>query len=98
MQPYKMKHVPTSLYYQPHKHRGSNLSKRGKIYQTGTHGLSEAFKRKDKTFRVYVHEGTIIHKLLKDMYAFNQCSYNSKQLYTDTLTKDWVKEELKYGL
>lgn len=48
MVPYKVKHVPTGLYYQPHKHRGSNISTRGKIYQTGTHGLSSAFKYAEK--------------------------------------------------
>ena len=42
MKPYKLKHVPTGLYYQPHKHRGSNLSQKGKIYQSATHWLSSA--------------------------------------------------------
>ena len=42
MKPYKLKHVPTGLYYQPHKHRGSNLSQKEKIYQSATHGLSSA--------------------------------------------------------
>ncbi len=39
MKPYKMKHIPTGLYFQPHKHRGSHLSKNGKIYQTASNGI-----------------------------------------------------------
>lgn len=31
MKPYKVKHIPTGLYYQPSK-GGNNLSPRGKIY------------------------------------------------------------------
>lgn len=40
---YKLKHKPTGLYYQPVSGRWSgqktNLSKKGKIYQTGQNGL-----------------------------------------------------------
>ena len=43
MKPYKLKHTPTGLYYQPKKHRGANLSERGKIYQTKNNILSMGF-------------------------------------------------------
>lgn len=39
---YKLKHIPTGLYYQPVKGsygNGTNLSKRGKIYQTKANAL-----------------------------------------------------------
>lgn len=94
MKPYKLKHVPTGLYYQPHKHRGSNLSKRGKIYQTNTHGLSSAFNNGYSVFRVFVEKDSTIHKLTKDVFAWVECSYSGNQLRADTLTKDWVKEEI----
>lgn len=32
MRPYKIKHIPTGLYYKPS--RGNNLSKLGKVYTT----------------------------------------------------------------
>lgn len=31
---YRIKHIPTGLYYQPRKYRGNNLSKNGKVYHT----------------------------------------------------------------
>ena len=64
MKPYKLKHLPTGLYYQPHKHRGSNLSEKGKIYQSGTHGLSSALRyaTKDKNLP---NKAPRIYKYLK---------------------------------
>lgn len=39
MKPYKLKHIPTGLYYKPVGGSISNLSKNGKIYQTKTNAL-----------------------------------------------------------
>lgn len=43
MEIYKLKHNPTGLYYQPVRGRfrkyKTNLSKKGKIYQSGQNGL-----------------------------------------------------------
>lgn len=36
---YRLKHIPTGLYYKPIGGSYSNLSKRGKIYQTSTNAL-----------------------------------------------------------
>lgn len=36
---YKLKHIPTGLYYRPLNGTSSNLSKRGKIYQTNINAL-----------------------------------------------------------
>lgn len=36
---YKLKHIPTGLYYRPLNCTSSNLSKRGKIYQTNINEL-----------------------------------------------------------
>lgn len=36
---YKLKHIPTGLYYKPSNGTSSNLSKRGKIYQTNINAL-----------------------------------------------------------
>lgn len=106
MKPYKLKHVPSGLYYQPHKHHGSNISKRGKIYQTGTHGLSSAFKHAEKyknlypnelnyqKFRIQVEKDSLVHKHLKDMFTWVECKWAYNQLMADTLISDWVIEEI----
>ena len=37
---YRIKHIPSGLYYQPHKHKGNNLSKTGKIYAKESYAKS----------------------------------------------------------
>jgi len=92
---YKLKHIPTGLYYQPHKHRGSNLSKRGKIYQTKTHGLSSEFRNKRKTFTVYCAKDSQVYKLAKDILNFEDYKYSYNQVKAETLVSDWIVEEIK---
>lgn len=96
---YKLLHKPTGLYYQPHKHRGSNLSIRGKIYQTNTHGLSSAFKYYERypnknLFSVYVEKDSKIHKLTKDILIYVECRHSNNQLRTETLITDWEIENI----
>lgn len=100
MKPYKLKHIPTGLYYQPHKHRGSNLSKKGKIYQTGTHGLSEhmcdakRYPKDTHTVTVRCKKDSGVHKQTKDVLVWKDSKYTYGQVYADTLLTDWVKEEI----
>lgn len=89
---YKLKHVPTGLYYQPHRHRGSNFSKRGKIYQTSTHGLSSAIKQNKENFTVYVNKDSLVYKLSKDILQYRPCPWAYKQVKADTNINDWVIE------
>jgi hypothetical protein len=99
---YKLKHVPTGLYYQPHKHRGSNLSKRGKVYQTSTHGLSSAFRSAEKhstdarcqLFTVFVEKDSPIHRQLKDVFVWTESYGSYHQMKADTNVSDWVIEEI----
>ena len=91
---YKLKHVPTGLYYQPHKHGGSNLSKRGKVYQTATHGLSTAYKNDSKTFIIYVDKDSVVHRLSKDKLDYVEDRYSYNQMKADTNISDWVIEEI----
>ena len=92
---YKLKHVPTGLYYQPHRHRGSNLSKRGKIYQTSTHGLSSAFKNKRATFTVYCEKDSRIYKLCNNILNFEDYRFSYNQVKAETKVSDWIIEEIK---
>lgn len=96
MKPYKLKHIPTGLYYQPYKYRGSNLSFKGKIYQTATHGLSSAFRHKEKygdsNFIVQCELDSRIYKETKNILAWKETS--RKVMTAITLLDDWEKEEL----
>jgi hypothetical protein len=104
MNPYKLKHIPTGLYYQPHKHRGSNISIRGKIYQTETHGLSSAIKNmnknpegnygRNKLFPIYVEKDSKLHKLLESFFIWEECSWTYSQVKAYTNINDWVIEEI----
>ncbi len=94
MKPYKMKHVPTGLYFQPHKHRGSHLSKNGKIYQTKSNGV-ETGNYGYKTFRIVCQKDSQIHKLTKDILNWDEGHrYSYGQIYAETEFTDWVKEEI----
>ena len=102
MKPYKLKHIPSGLYYQPHKHRGSNISERGKIYQTGTHGLSSAMKyakkHKDSSslqlFWLYVDKDSRTYNKLKDIVVFEDCRHSYNQVKASTKLTDWIIEEI----
>lgn len=93
MKPYKVKHVPTGLYYQPHKHRGSHLSKSGKIYQTNTNGV-ESGNYGHKTFTVWCEKDSTIHKLTKNILTWTEGRFSYNQLKAETNFEDWVREEI----
>jgi len=102
MKPYKLKHVPTGLYYQPHKHRGSHLSKRGKIYQTSVNILSIGYysdSSKRDTLVILCEYGSQIYNLTKDILNWSEPSrsyYGNKsgQVKCTTLVSDWIKEKI----
>lgn len=91
---YRLKHIPTGLYYQPHKHRGSNLSKRGKVYQTATHGLSETMRSKKTVFFVYCEKDSVVHRQTKDILNYTECRWSYNQMMAETLVSDWIVEEI----
>ena len=71
MKPYKLKHKPTGLYYQPIKHRGSNFSKLGKIYQTKTNILNLGYYSDGaprEILSIYAHPDTRVYKQTKDIF------------------------------
>lgn len=88
LKPYRLKHVPTDLYYQPHKYRGSSFSTKGKIYQTNGNGLSG----EKETFTIYCAKDSLVFKKIKDVISWTASGH--MQMRIETLTKDWIKEEL----
>ena len=94
MKPYRMKHVPTGLYYQPHKHRGSHLSKVGKVYQRSYNGVENG-NYGHKTFQVLCQRDSTIHKKTKDILEWTECRWGSaNMLKAETQFSDWVREEI----
>lgn len=94
---YRLKHIPTQLYYKPCGFRGSNLSEKGKVYQGGVHGLSSAFRRLEKypqenTFKVYFQRDSRISKKLENQVWHT--GSNSTEVYIITKITDWIIEEL----
>lgn len=55
---YRIKHIPTGLYYQPRKYRGNNLSKNGKVYH----------KRPilNKPITLVLHSGSRVYNEIKE--------------------------------
>jgi hypothetical protein len=93
MRPYKLKHIPTGMYYQPKKFRGSNLSDNGKIYQTKTHGLSRQFDSEWDDILIYSHEDTRAYKKTKNILEYVGSSV-FKEVAALTKKSDWVIEEI----
>jgi hypothetical protein len=97
MKPYKLKHKPTGLYFQPISHRGSHFSKRGKIYQTKTNILnlgyySDGSPRKE--IKIEAHKDTLIYKEFKDKLVWIEPSRRSDKYTTITFSDDWEIEEI----
>lgn len=88
---YKMKHIPTGLYFQPCKFRGSHLSKKGKIYQTNSNGV-ETGNYGHKYFTINCEEDSVIHKITLDKLNWKRGYRN--QLSAITNFNDWVREEI----
>lgn len=80
MKPYRLKHKPSGLYYQPVTKGGNNLGKNGKVYLTEHHnGLTG---ERDPML-VKVKGNSIAYKLTKDVLAWEDCKWerNSKVCY-----------------
>lgn len=99
MRPYRLKHLPTGLYYQPYRHGGSNLSKKGKIYQTSVNGIPQHLKEEKlhpdrNTFQVFAHEDCLVYKQTKEVLKWSACRWTYNKVFAETLLLDWVIEEI----
>ena len=87
IKPYKIKHKPTGLYWQPIKSKGSHFSKRGK-----TNILNMGFYS-DGSPRKTIDEDTLIYKEWKDKLVWEEGS-DYKNYKTETKAEDWIIEEI----
>ena len=92
MNPYKMKHVPAGLYFQPPKHNESHLSKTGKIYQTKVNGVSSRCGD-NKVCWISCKKDSTTYKLTKDIIDWKE-DYVRNELYISTNFEDWIIEEI----
>lgn len=67
MEAFKIKHKPTGLFYQPHKHRGNTLSKTGKVY-----GKESYAKSALSSTSVIVNPNSIVYKITKDILNYEK--------------------------
>jgi hypothetical protein len=86
MRPYRVRHIPSGLYYQPARgYRKSNLSKQGKVYLTGLNPLSTmpdyVYIQVDKESRVFGlvkslfplnDKGDILYKTPKEQFIIEE--------------------------
>lgn len=70
MRPYRIKHIPTGLYYKPSTR--NNLSKNGKIYNTNNCVL--AYHKNDPFITIAIMQNTTLDKQcgkLSDNFGYN---------------------------
>lgn len=84
MEVFKIKHIPTGLFWQPHKHRGSTLSKTGKMYPKRS--FAEAAM---KCVHVQVAENSVVHRLAKNVLNFEPIKWSPGQLRYLGKKEDW---------
>ena len=94
---YRLKHKPTGLYWQPHRHRGSHLSKKGKIYHTEKTALG-ILPKEGKTMTIQVDKNSMIYNETKTTFMYEDCKYALNQVRALTQIKDWVVEKLENPL
>ena len=85
---YLIKHIPTGHYYQPMKHRGSNLSTKGKIYRT--RGLAQSSLTNNggaPTLRV--EEDSRVHIATREIVQYDKSKWKSYQCVAKTKPEDW---------
>lgn len=89
MKPYRIKHIPTGLYYQPSK-GGSNLSTKGKVYLTGSSGL----RKEDTRLVCHVAKGSSIIKRYGELLDKYKRWENYKMVAYSLPVNEIIKEEL----
>lgn len=91
MQAYRIKHIPSGLYYQPVRgYIKANLSKRGKVYLTGTNPIT--LQRLDYIY-IQVDKETRVFNLVKDLFPIDQNGDISCRVPKSEFIKEEVKDD-----
>jgi hypothetical protein len=90
---YRIKHTPSGLYYQPHKHGESNISKKGKIYHTEGNATS-SLSQNGFAPSIQVKKGGVVHKLTIDLLDYKEVKWTYGQVIARTKKEDWIIEKL----
>ena len=87
---FKIKHIPSGLFYQVGRHMGSNLSKTGKVYSKIGHAKSAYNPEKSKIFRIILSYRSPLIKILESLgYKFDTRRGYYSQVVTDTPASEW---------
>lgn len=88
MKPYRIKHIPTGLYYKPGV---PNLSKTGKVYQTASNILTYVCRG---IVFVEVREGSRVYEATKDKIQWEPSRYHYDYMIAKLPITEFEKEEL----
>lgn len=88
MKPYRIKHIPTGLYYKPGV---SNLSKTGKVYQTANNILTYVCRG---VVPVEVRKGSKIYEATKDKIQWESERFHYGCMAAKLPITEFEKEEL----
>lgn len=88
MNPYRIKHIPTGLYYKPGE---VNLSRTGKVYQTANNILTYVCRG---VVPVEVRKGSKIHEDTKDKIQWESSRYHPWHVGAKLPITEFEKEEL----
>lgn len=91
MKAYRIKHIPTGLYYQPAK-GGSNLSEKGKVYLTNANPFS--YNGGSDHILIDVKKSSKVHRLYIDKIPELHESHYNKSIVHGCVPKD--KFEIEY--
>lgn len=89
MKPYRIKHIPTGLYYKP-SNGVSNLSTKGKVYMTNNCGLSN----NDYGLHCSVKKESSIIKRYGEQLSKHKIGENYRNIYYFLPLNELTKEEL----
>lgn len=88
MKPYRVKHIPTGLYYKPGK---LNLSKTGKVYMDGSSVLGSTGSN---IIIVSIRKCSKIHEATKDKIQWEPSRFMYGYMVAKLPVNEFEKEEL----
>lgn len=88
MKPYRIKHVPTGLYYKPGE---VNLTKNGKVYTTGVNAFSYFTCG---YIPVSARANSKLHTSTKDIIQWGKTAYYPSRVSAKIPVEQFIKEEI----